>query len=91
MYSISDYSYKQAKKLNVDIKPSTNPKKKIDVYNNGIKIASIGARGYKDYPTYLKEGDIEKAKLKRKNYKLRHEKDRKIIGSPGYFADNILW
>lgn len=42
-YSISDYSYQQAKKLDVDIKPSTNPKKKIDVFKAGKKITSIGA------------------------------------------------
>ena len=32
---IKDCSYKQAEKLGVEIKPSTNPKKKIDVYKNG--------------------------------------------------------
>jgi hypothetical protein len=90
MYNISDYSYKQAKKLGVDIKPSSNPKKKIDVFKDGDKIASIGAKGYKDYPTYLKE-DKALAEMKRKNYKARHERDRHIKNSNGYFADKILW
>lgn len=90
MYRIKDYSYNQAKKLGVDIKPSTNPKKKIDVFKHGNKIASIGAYGYKDYPTYLQENK-QLAELKRKNYKLRHEKDRHIKNTNGYYADKILW
>jgi len=58
VYKIRDYSYKQAEKLGVEIKPSTNPKKKIDVYKNGKnKIVSIGAMGYNDYPTYLEMGN----------------------------------
>jgi len=90
MYSITDYSYQQAKKLGVEIKPSTNKNKKIDVFKNGEKISSIGAKGYKDYPNYLKI-DKSLAEERRKLYKIRHEKDRKIKGSAGFFADKILW
>ena len=73
VYKIKDYSYKQAEKLGVEIKPSSNPKKKIDVYKNGNKIVSIGAMGYKDYPTYLEMGDKKVADEKR-NFKKRHKK-----------------
>jgi hypothetical protein len=70
--------------------------KKIDVFKNGKKIASIGARGMNDYPTYLekeKKGYFPKgyANKRRKLYKERHEKDRHIVGSNGYYADKILW
>jgi hypothetical protein len=49
-----------------------------------------------DYPTYLakeKKGSYEKgyADKRRKLYKDRHEKDRKVVGSNGYYADKILW
>jgi hypothetical protein len=88
-YSISDYSFQQAKKLGVEIKPSKNPKKKIDVYK-GKKIISIGASGYKDYPTYMKQNKTL-ADERRRLYKSRHEKDRHIKGTAGYFADQILW
>jgi hypothetical protein len=49
-----------------------------------------------DYPTYLekeKKGYYEKgyANKRRKLYKERHEKDRHIVGSNGYYADKILW
>ena len=37
-YKITDYSYNQAKKLNVQIKPAQNKKKKIDVFKNNKKI-----------------------------------------------------
>jgi len=90
MYKIKTYSYNQAEKLGVEIKPSTNPKKKIDVFKNKEKIASIGAIGYKDYPTYLQE-DKKVAEMKRRNYKARHEKDRHIKNTNGYYADKILW
>ena len=43
MYEITNYTYKQAKKLGVSVKNSTNKTKKIDVYKNGKKIASVGA------------------------------------------------
>jgi hypothetical protein len=41
----------KAKELGVTIKPSTQLHKKIDVYKNGRKIASIGDKRYKDYTT----------------------------------------
>lgn len=91
MYNITDYSKEQAKKLGVTIKPSKNKNKKIDVYKNDTLVSSIGSIGYKDFPTHLKENGIEYAKERRRLYKLRHSKDRNIKGSPGYYADKILW
>lgn len=95
-YKILPYSFRKAKELGVVIKPSTNLLKKIDVFKNGKKIASVGARGMNDYPTYLekeKKGYYEKgyAYKRRKLYKERHEKDRHKVGSNGYYADKILW
>lgn len=90
-YEITKYSYRQAKRLGVEIKPSTNKTKKLDVYNKkGEKIASIGAIGYKDYPTFLKENK-KLATRRRKAYKIRHRKDRLKKGTPGFYADKILW
>jgi hypothetical protein len=94
-YKIHDYSYNQAKKIGVEIKPSKRKAKKIDVYKNGKKVASIGAIGYKDYPTYQaaeKKGLVPKgtAKKKQKAYKARHIY-RKLKNTPAYYADKILW
>jgi len=90
-YEITDYSFKQASKLGVEIKPSKNKNKKIDVFKQGKKITSIGAAGYSDYPTYTKTKGKEYAEERRKLYKLRHAKTSKIKGSPSFFATNILW
>ena len=91
MYTITAYTREQAKKLGVVVKQSTNPAKKIDVYKNGVKVASCGAMGYNDYPTYWKKYGKEYADKRRKLYKLRHEKDRHIRGSVGWYSDKLLW
>lgn len=88
MYQITDYSKRQAKALGVEIKPSTNKKKKIDVFKNGSKIASIGAYGMKDFPTYLKEKGRAYADTRKKLYNIRHAKDN---GLNGFYAKKILW
>lgn len=90
-YRITEYSYKQAKKLGVNIRPSRNPSKKIDVFKNGEKIASIGQAGANDFPTWMRKEGKDLAVKRRTLYKLRHEKDRHIKGTPGYYADKILW
>tara|TARA_R110000868_G_scaffold14036_1_gene65542 strand:+ start:1194 stop:1487 length:294 start_codon:yes stop_codon:yes gene_type:complete len=95
-YRIKTYSKAQAQKLGVDIKPSKTKGKKIDVYKAGKKVASVGALGMNDYPTYMElekkkkvaEGTAEK---RRKLYKTRHASDRKKVGTNGYYADKILW
>jgi len=91
MYTITNYTRKQAKKRNVTVKRSVNPKKKIDVYKNGEKIASVGATGYKDYPTYMREDGKKIANEHRRRYKIRHQKDRNVVGSNGWYADKLLW
>jgi hypothetical protein len=97
MYNITTYSKKQASKLGVTIRASKNSKKKIDVFNKkGDKLASIGAKGMNDFPTYKKKersGEVPKgtADKRRALYKKRHSKDRNVKGTAGYFADKILW
>lgn len=91
-YIIKKYSYDKARKLNVTIRASKNPKKKLDVFSRktGKKLASIGATGYGDYPTF-KAQNAELGRMKRRSYKRRHEKDRHVRGSAGFYADQILW
>jgi hypothetical protein len=96
-YKILPYSYRQARKLGVNIKPSTNPKKKIDVFNKqGKKIASIGAKGYNDFPTFAKlemQGKFPPgyASKRRRLYKIRHARTIDFKNKNAYFADKILW
>ena len=96
MYKISAYTKDRAKKIGVNVRPSKTAGKKIDVYKNGTKLASIGGIGYNDYPTYMeleRKGKVLKgtAKERRKLYKLRHTKDRKRLYSNGWYADQLLW
>jgi len=96
-YKIKKYSYEKAKKLGVIIKPSKTNGKKIDVFSkSGDKLASVGALGMNDYPTYKQKertGEVSRgtAEKRKKAYKSRHESDRHKRGSAGFFADKILW
>ena len=89
-YKILPQQKTAARKLGVTIKPSTVKGKKIDVFKNGEKVASIGAIGYGDYWTYY-QADRYLARSKRESYKARHEGEQNKIGSPGYYAWYILW
>lgn len=94
-FQISDYHRRKAARLNVSINYSKKPGKKLDVFKDGKKVASIGAKGYWDFISYLKaeqEGRFDKgyAEKRRKLYKMRH-KDENKPGTPGYYALNILW
>lgn len=91
MYHILPYTYKKAKKLGVKVYSSTRPGKKIDVYKKGKYITSVGANNYLDYPYYLKFFDKETADKKKRLYKIRHNKDRKVRKSRGWYAYKLLW
>jgi len=95
-YQITNYTYGRARALGVTVKPSSRQGKKIDVYKNGKKVASIGALGMMDYPNFKKAERAGRvpagtAERRRKAYKTRHAKDRFRVGSPGYYADKLLW
>jgi hypothetical protein len=95
-YKITTYTKNKAKYLGVSVRPSRTKGKKIDVLKNGVKVASVGALGYGDYPTFLqmerqKLIPVGTAKRRRSSYKSRHAKDRKVVGSAGYYADQLLW
>lgn len=91
MYKITEYTKKQAKLLGVDVKPSKNKSKKIDVIKNGKTVASVGAAGYSDYPTYMKAKGIAYANERRRLYRIRHRDDMKKVNSNGYYAGKLLW
>jgi hypothetical protein len=94
-YRIRKHTKNKAKKLGVEVKISKNKGKKIDVFRNGKKIASVGGSGYNDYPTYLEletSGKVPKgtAAKKRAAYKARHIY-RSKKGTNAYWADQLLW
>lgn len=99
-YKITAYTLAQAEKLGVIVKPSKVSGKKLDVFKKSkqglVKVATVGALGYNDYPTFMeleKKGKVAlgTAEKRRKAYKMRHQKDRTIRGSNGWFADKLLW
>ena len=90
-YTITSYTRSKARALGVQVKLSKNKKKKLDVFKNGKKVASVGSRGMGDFPTFKKTKGIVFAKKRQKAYKARMEKNRKKVGSPGYYADKLLW
>ena len=91
-YKILPYSYVRAEQLGVKIKPSNNPKKKIDVmdYHNNY-ICSIGQNGMMDFPNYVAEYGLEKGLERRRLYHIRHQKESDKIGSPNYYSRRLLW
>ena len=91
MYSILPYTKQQAKKIGVMVKPSTNPKKKVDVFDDGKKVASIGDPNYSDYGSYLKERGKEYADERRRLYQRRFKGTSNKVGSPSYYASKLLW
>lgn len=91
-YIITSYTKRKAKELGVSVKRSTVKGKKIDVYDkNGKKLASVGALGYEDYPTFMRKKGKKYADARRALYKQRHKKDRNVYGSNGWYADKLLW
>jgi hypothetical protein len=90
-YRITQYTRKQAKRYGVVVKPSTVKDKKIDVFRGDEKLASVGAKGMNDFPTFIRKRGLKYAKTRRRLYKMRHEKDRHIRGSRGWWADKLLW
>jgi hypothetical protein len=95
-YKISSYTRGKARSLGVVVKPSKNKGKKIDVFKDGKKVASIGALGMMDFPSYRRAertGKVPKgtAAKRRASYKARHGKYRHRRGTPSYYADKLLW
>jgi len=90
-YEIKPRQRTAAKKLGVTIKPSTRKNKKIDVFKDNKKIASIGGAGYSDYATFIKDKGKEFADKRRTAYRARHKGEQLKIGSPGYYSWFILW
>jgi hypothetical protein len=88
MYQITPYTFQRAREIGVEVRPSTNPNKKIDVYKDGKKIASIGDPNYLDFPTYTKEKGQAYANERRRLYHIRHAKDKNI---EGVLSKALLW
>ena len=90
-YQIKASQRSKARALGVTIKPSSVKGKKIDVFKGDKKVASVGFLGMGDYATFKAQKGLEFANKRRKAYKARHSNNRTKVGTPGYYADKILW
>tara|TARA_R100000388_G_C7185328_1_gene130764 strand:- start:344 stop:637 length:294 start_codon:yes stop_codon:yes gene_type:complete len=81
----------KARKIGVKVKPSKRKNKKLDVFKGDKKVASIGDVRYKDFLLYRRTEGAKKANMRRRLYKIRHNKTRGRVGTPSYYADKILW
>ena len=91
-YKVTKYSHDKAKKLNLIIKVSNNPLKKIDVYTSDDKfIASIGDSSYMDYPNYCIAYSKEYGDKRKLLYRNRHKKNADVKYSKQWLALNLLW
>jgi hypothetical protein len=87
MYRITDYTKQKAKEIGVEVKPSSNPKKKIDVFKDGVFIHAVGAIDYYDYPSYIRDKGQVYADKRRDLYYIRHPKNS--LGE--LLAKFLLW
>jgi len=82
------YSMKRAqanaKKIGVTVKKSTRAGKKLDVFKDGKKVASIGSTAYYDYTIH---GDKDRQRA----YRARFAKTMNKVGTPSYYSAKILW
>jgi predicted transcriptional regulator len=90
-YQPTQRQKQNAKRLGVTIQSSSNPSKKLDVLKNGVKVATIGAKGYNDYDLWVKKKGVEYANERRRLYNIRHQNNRNKKGTNGFYADKILW
>ena len=94
-YKITSYTYNKLDQLNknikenITIKPSRKSYYKIDVYNGGTYLFSIGDKRYLSYPEYLKTAGKVHADKRKELYYKRHPIYPKY--SRGWFSSYLLW
>lgn len=94
-YKILPYTYKKLDELNnklrenITIKPSRKGYYKIDVFNSGSYLFSVGDKRYLDFPSYLKVGGKEYANRRRELYYKRFGIAPKY--SKQWFSSYLLW
>jgi hypothetical protein len=87
VYVITDYTKRKAKEMGLTVAPSSKGFKKIDVFKNGVPIASIGDKRYLDYPNYIRLKGLVYANERRRLYHLRHTS----VGLGETLAKKLLW
>ena len=93
------YTRQRAERLGLQVRASNKDDKKIDVLRGKKVVASVGASGHGDYPTYRqleKKGSVPvgMAEKSKEAYHARHgvhPKRRDGEYTPGFLAGQLLW
>jgi len=93
MYDIQPYTYSQADKLGVIVKPSERANKKIDVYDkrDNQYITSVGDIRYGDYPTYIKSYGQDYANKRRMAFHKRFNTNNLKPYTNIFYSAMLLW
>lgn len=91
-FIIKPIHLRNAERLGVNIKPSYNRKKKLDIYDfHNQYICSIGDINFADYESYIRTHGRDYANFRKRMFETRHNKTRHILGTPAYYSWQILW
>ena len=93
-YVVTEEIRRRAQQLGVTVKSSANKNKKLDVFQDGKKIASIGAAGMMDFHLWKKEKGDKYAQERRLLYHNRHPYNLKKVNgkwTADYLSKFILW
>lgn len=75
----------------ITVLPSTRKGKKLDVFEDGVKVASIGDTRYPDYREYIATHGQAFADRRRAAYLARTRRSERLVGTPGFYARKFLW
>lgn len=73
MYEITEDQYETADTLRIEIRPSENKRKLIDVYKDGIYFCSIGAINFRYYRELLSDEGVVVAEQKKQKILHRYK------------------
>lgn len=78
MYEISDNQFDMACDLGVEILPSENKRKLIDVYKDGVLYCSVGAINFRYYRELLRDDGAWEANQKKQKILARYKNNCRL-------------
>lgn len=87
-FEITPEMYQEAENLRIEIKPSQNKRKLIDVYRNGDFYCSIGATNFRYYNQLQEEEGVAYAQMKREKILHRYKNNCSL---EAMYLLRLLW
>lgn len=88
VYEISPEQFEIAAELGIEIRPSANKRKLIDVYKNGELFCSVGAINFRYYREYFEQEGPLVAQYKKDKMLTRYKNDCK---AETLYSLRLLW